>query len=180
MVRGRLPLYWLPTVPYNATMSFEERLQKAIDRGKRRSEAQAEADAARELSEKELRRLHMQYRLQLGETVERTLREVVDRLPGFRLEGVANENGWGSAINRDDLDFRAPGQRRSLFSRLEILVRPFSDVEVLDLTVKATIRNKEVFRRDHYQPLPEVDISAFEEAIDLWVLEFAELYASGR
>jgi hypothetical protein len=161
-------------------MTFEERLQKAIERGRRRSEAQAQADAARELSEKELRRLHMQYRLQLSEQIDTTLREVVDRIPGFRLEGLANEGGWGSAISRDDLELRIPGQRRSLFSRLELLIRPFSEARVLDLAVKATVRNKEVFRRDHYHPLSDVDLTAFEEVIDLWVLEFAETYASGR
>ena len=49
---------------------------------------------------------------------------------------------------------------------------------MLDLAAKATIRNKELFNRSHYQRLTEVDVTSFAELIDIWVLEYAELYAA--
>ena len=49
---------------------------------------------------------------------------------------------------------------------------------MLDLAAKATVRNKEIFARNYYQKLGEVDLEAFTELIDLWVLEFAEKYAA--
>jgi hypothetical protein len=48
---------------------------------------------------------------------------------------------------------------------------------VLELAAKGTIRNKEVYNRTQYQRLTEVDVTSFVELVDLWVLEFAELYA---
>jgi len=59
-----------------------------------------------------------------------------------------------------------------------MVIRPASSYHVLDLAVKATIRNKELFNRSHYQRLTEVDLTSFSEMIDLWVLEYAELYAA--
>ena len=57
-------------------------------------------------------------------------------------------------------------------------IRPFSSFHVLELTAKGTIRDKEVFNRSHYQRLSEVDSATFRELIDLWILEYAELYAA--
>ena len=60
-------------------------------------------------------------------------------------------------------------------------VRPYSpSLHVLELAAKGTIRNKEVYNRVHYQLLTEVHMEQFAEMIDLWVLEFAELYAARR
>ena len=67
-----------------------------------------------------------------------------------------------------------------LFSRLEMVVRPYGQAHVLELTAHGTIRNKEVYNRVHYQLLTEVHMEQFAEMIDLWVLEFAELYAARR
>jgi hypothetical protein len=47
----------------------------------------------------------------------------------------------------------------------------------LELSAKGTIRNKEVYNRTHYQRLTEADPKTFVEMIDLWILEYAELYA---
>jgi hypothetical protein len=157
---------------------FEKRLEKAIQRGQRASDARAQAEAEKALTEQELRRLHTQYRLELSEHIENCLRKLPQYLPGFQCETVVTERGWGAAVSRDDISIR-PGQTRStLFSRLEMLIRPLSDLYVLELAAKATVRNKEVFNRNHYQKLADVDQASYSQLIDRWVLEFAELYAA--
>ncbi|MHB8902277.1 MAG: hypothetical protein ACYC6Y_26255 [Thermoguttaceae bacterium] len=157
---------------------FDKRLSRAIERGHRTSDERARAEAAKALSEKELRNLHSQYRLELSEHIEQCLRRLPNHFPGFQFETVVTERGWGAAVNRDDVDLRAGGRRGSYFSRMEILIRPISDYLVLDVAAKATVRNREVFARNHYQRLGEVDLESFMELIDLWVLEFAEKYAA--
>jgi hypothetical protein len=49
---------------------------------------------------------------------------------------------------------------------------------VIDVVAKGTIRNKEVFSRNFYQQLNEVDLDRFHELVEQWVLEYAELYAA--
>ncbi len=159
-------------------MNFEERLQRAINRGGKIAESKEQAARSAAMNEEQFRRLHSQYRLQLSEHIERCLAKLPAHLPGFQFERVTSDRGWGAAVNRDDADF-ADG-RRNVFSRLEIAVRPFSTAKVLDLTARGTIRNKEVFNRTHYQLLNEVDLERFEELVDAWVLEYAELYAARR
>lgn len=159
-------------------MNFDERLQRAIQRGGKIAENR-EHDARREaMNEEQLRRLHSQYRLQLSEHIEHCLEKLPAHLPGFQFERVTSDRGWGAAVNRDDADFS--DGRRNVFSRLEISVRPFTSAKVLEITARGTIRNKEVFNRTHYQLLHEVDPERFEEMVDAWVLEFAELYAARR
>ncbi len=157
---------------------FDQRLKKAIERGQRTGSARAKAEAERAMSEKELRGLHAQYRLELCEYIEQCLKKLPRHFPGFRFETVVADRGWGAAVSRDDVEVR-PGRRRTnYYSRLEMFIRPVSKYHVLDLAVKGTIRNKEVFSRNHYERLAEVDLSSFTERIDLWVLEYAELYAA--
>jgi hypothetical protein len=158
-------------------MEFEKRLEKAIERGRRVGNARNQAERDRALTEQELQRLYSQYRLDLSEQIERGLHQLADRFPGFQFETIVGERGWGAAIRRDDLRFEE-GHRSSLFSRLEMLIRPFSEYRVLELAGKATAHNREVFNRSHYQPLPEVDPNTFSELIDNWLLEYAELYAA--
>jgi hypothetical protein len=159
-------------------MDFQKRLEKAIEQGYRTGDARADAEASKLLGEKELRRLHTQYRLELSEHIERCLRQVPDHLPGFDFETVASERGWGAAVARDDIVVGrgAPASRR--FSRMEIVIRPVNEYSLLEMTAKATVRNRERFHRNHYQQVAEVDISSFRDLIDLWILEFAEAYAS--
>ena len=94
---------------------------------------------------------------------------------------IVGENGWGAAVSRDDVGVGRSG-RDNYFSRLEMSIRQFSSYHVLDLAAKATVRNRELFNRSHYQRLTEVDQASFTGMIDSWVLEYAELYAnrSGR
>jgi hypothetical protein len=49
---------------------------------------------------------------------------------------------------------------------------------VLDLAAKGTIRNREVFNRNYFEELATADEAKFNELIDAWVLEYAELYAA--
>ena len=159
-------------------MEFQQRLNKAIERGQRASSAQARAEAEKAVTEKELARLHSQYRLELSERIEACLRQLADRFPGFRFETIVNERGWGAALSRDNIELQPGRGRVSSYSRLEMLIRPASSYNVLDLTAKATIRNREYFKRSHFQRLTEVDLTSFTEMIDRWVLEYAELYAA--
>jgi hypothetical protein len=159
-------------------MDFKQRLNKAIERGERLSDARAAAEAKRAFDEKEMARLHSQYRLRLSERIEGCLRQLADRFPGFRFETLVGEVGWGAAVSRDDVRIRRSRGRTNLFSRLEMAIRPANSYHVLDLAGKATIHNREIFNRSHFERLSEVDLKSFEELIDLWVLEYAELYAA--
>jgi len=157
---------------------FEKRLQKAIERGHRAGDDRARAEAEKAVTEQELRRLHTQYRLELSEHIESCLRTLSQHFPGFRFETVVSERGWGAAVSRDDFALEAPRRRENYYSRLEMLIRPISEYFVLELTAKATIRNKEYFNRSHYQRLAEADLTSYTNMIDLWALEYAELYAA--
>ncbi len=157
---------------------FEKRLEKALERGRRASDARACAEAQRALTERELRRRHTQYRLKLSEHIESCLREIPDHLPGFQFEAVVSERGWGAAVTRDDVDLAHGPRPSTRFSRLEMTIRPISEAYVLELYAKGTVRNKEYFNRTHYQRLDEADLESFTELIDLWILEYAELYAA--
>jgi hypothetical protein len=158
-------------------MSFRERLQRASERGKQARAAQLNEAAAKAMSEEECRRLHSQHRLALTEYIEGCLGELADNFPGFRLETVVDESGWGAAVSRDDVSLGG-GRRGSYFSRLQLVVSPYGKYHVLELAAKGTVRNKEVLSRNHYQRLADVDIESFRELIELWVLDYAELYSA--
>ncbi len=160
-------------------MDFQQRLAKAIERGHHRSQELAKAETEKEITEKELARLHSQYRLELSERIEKCLKQAADNFPGFRFETIVGSRGWGARIRRDDIRLQG-GRRDSLFSQLHVLVRPASSYGVLDLAGKATVRNKELFNRNHFQRLTEVDLATFNEMIDHWVLEYAEVFAGGK
>jgi hypothetical protein len=49
---------------------------------------------------------------------------------------------------------------------------------VLELAAKGTVRNKEVLSRNQYQRLADVDPESFRELVELWVLDYAELYSA--
>ena len=122
--------------------------------------------------------MHREHCLELSEYIEDCLRKLADHFPGFRFETIVDDRGWGAGISRDDIQLKPGGRRNNYFSRLEMTIRPVSSYFVLDLATKATIRNKELFRRSHFQQLTDADLTSFTEMIDLWVLEYAELYAT--
>ena len=159
-------------------MNFDERLSKAIHRGQQRGNEVAQRKADQVLNEEELKRLHSQYRLGLIEQIEDCVKRLSGHFPGFRFETIYGDRGWGAAVSRDNLEVDSGGRRTSYYSRLEMTIRPFSDANVLDLAAKGTVRNKEHFNRNHFEKLEEIDRDSFVELIDLWVLEYAELYAT--
>lgn len=160
-------------------MDFEERLKKAIRRGEHARESEAQAAAGRALSEEELKRLHAKYRLELSDHIERCLHKLPDYFPGFRHESIVGDRGWGGACSRDDVGI-VDGVRRNLYSRLEITVRPYSPLHVLEVAAKGAIRDREVFNRSQYQKLSQADPQPLRESIDLWILEYAERYAAAK
>lgn len=157
---------------------FLSRLESAIDRGRRRGDARDSARRAAEMSEEERRRMHTQYRLELSEQVEKAVHQVADHFPGFRTESLFGEVGWGTAAYRDDLAI-SDGRRENRYSRLELVIRPYSELGVLDLKAKGTVANREIFNRGHYEPVAEVVIGDFSELIQTWAIEYAEMYAAG-
>lgn len=156
---------------------FQSRLESAIARGKKRATMKANQQRAEELSEEELKRLHTSHRLSLSDRIESAVGNVADHFPGFRIESLFGDVGWGAACYRDDLRITA-GRRENQYSRLEMTIRPYSDLKVLDLKGKATVMNRELFNRAHYVPIGEADADEFDQLIDAWAIEFAELYAA--
>ncbi len=81
-------------------MDFQQRLEKAIQRGRHSKDAAARERAEQALNEGELKRLHSQYRLELSEHIEVCLRQVPRHFPGFRFETLVGDRGWGAAVSR--------------------------------------------------------------------------------
>ena len=158
-------------------MNFRERLQRATERGKQIRAAQLNEAAAKALSEEECRRRHSQYRLELTDHIEKLLGEMTDNFPGFRMETIVDESGWGAAVSRDDFRMEG-GKRGTFFSRLKLVVSPYNTYHVLDISAKGTVRNKEVLSRNHYQRLADVDLQSFRELLEQWVLDYVELFAA--
>ena len=156
---------------------FESRLESAISRGQRRADAKASQQRESELSAEELRRRHTSYRLSLSDRIESSIHRVADHFPGFQNESLFGEVGWGSACFRDDLRI-VSGQSTNQYIRLEMVIRPHSDLTVLDLKGKGTVMNRELFNRSHFVPVGQVEIEEFERLIDAWAIEYAEVYAA--
>ena len=159
-------------------MDFEKRLERAIGRGIQKKEQKGKAELEAAMSEEELKTQHSANRLELSDHIEDCLKKLADHFPGFDYETVINEKGWGAKISRDDFAAKSGSGQSNLYSRLEILVTPFSKAPIIELSAKATIRNTEVFNRRHFQFLAQIDLESFKETIDLWVLEYAEKFAS--
>ena len=157
--------------------SFDDRLNQAIERGTQRGHKTRNEESSDALDESDLKNLHSKYRLQLSEHIEACLKKLTGHFPGFDFETLFGERGWGAACSRDDLNITR-GKRENIFSRLEMTVRPLTDFYVLDLAAKGTIRNKEVFNRNHFEKIADVDPNTFVDLIDTWVVEYAEIFAA--
>lgn len=158
-------------------MDFSERLKRAASRGARTRASREFEAAAEALSEEECRRKHSRLRLELTEHIEKCLAQLADNFPGFRPETIVDETGWGAGVSRDDLT--SVGRRReNMFSRLRVVVGPYNEFQVLDVSAKGTVNNRETFSRSHHQPLADVDEEQFRELIELWVLDYAEQFAA--
>ncbi|MBP88652.1 MAG: hypothetical protein CMJ64_18380 [Planctomycetaceae bacterium] len=158
-------------------MDFDERLQKAIQRGKHRGDRAEREAAAQAMSEDDLKRLHNQYRLELSDQIEKCLGNLPHHFPGFSYETIFGERGWGAACSRDDIRMQG-GRRNNDYSRLAMTIRPFTEYHIVELTSKGTIRNRELFNRSYYEKIEDADCAKFSELIDVWVLEYAEQYAA--
>ncbi len=156
---------------------FSKRLESAIERGKQVADDRAEKAQQQEQSEEQLRDLHTRSRLALCESIETTINQLADHLPGFRAESVYDDDGWGSACYRENLHIE-DGKRSTRFSRFELIVRPVTELLVLDIKGKATVNNREAFNRTHFAKLAELDLKDFEECVEAWSLQFAEAYAA--
>jgi len=159
---------------------FDDRLKKAIERGNRRGDAHEQSSRQKALTEEEYKRLHSQYRLALSEHIEACLHRLPQHFPGFQYEAIYGERGWGAACRRDDFAPGGSGKRTNLYSRIELTIRPYSHLHVIELTAKGTVRNKEIFNRSHFEKLTDVDPDDFIELIDQWVIEYAEMFAASR
>ena len=158
-------------------MDFQKRLQRAINRGRQAADAEGEAAAQAAQSEEDLRNLHGQLRLDLSEHIESCLKSLTQQIAGFQYKTLVGSDGWGARINRDDRLRSADGKNESFYTRFELVVRPFSDAHIIEVTAKGTIRNRETIKRSHYQFLNEADLDSMKNTVDLWILEFAEEFA---
>lgn len=156
---------------------FEERLQKAIQRGQQTRNSGASASEADAATEEQLRAFHSQLRNELAEHIENCLRKLCDHFPGFEYQTVVNEKGWGARISRDDIRL-GRGTAKNEYSRLEVLVRPFSDTHIIEVATKGTIRNRESLNRTNFRFLREAAIAPLKQIVDGIVLEFAEQYSA--
>lgn len=156
---------------------FSKRLESAIERGKQAANRKASAERKAEQTEERLRELHSQYRLTMCDRIEDTIKKLADHIPGFHFEAVYDEGGLGSACYRENLHFEN-GRRTTQFSRFELVIRPCTDLLVLDMKGKATINSREVFNRSHFAKLAELDLVDFERCIEAWSLQYAEAYAA--
>ena len=163
-------------------MDFDQRLERAIERGQRKRSADDRERAERAMTEDEFKNLHSKARLELSEHIEACLRKLPEFFPGFDFESVVDTEGWGAKISRDDI---APGAGTGagkgltrLYSRLEMVIRPYSPSHIVELVARGAIRNKEVLSRSHFQMLTQIDLESFSELIDQWVLEYAEKFSA--
>ena len=158
-------------------MDFEQRLHKAIQRGRQLGDQRRNQEAAEAINEEDLKSLHSKHRLILSEKIEICVKQLQHNFPGFQFETIFGERGWGAAVSRDDIQISG-GKRSNHYSRLEMTIRPFSEAHVLDLAAKGTVYNKEIFNQNHFEKIAETDLDSFAELIDLWVLEYAEMYSA--
>lgn len=158
-------------------MDFNKRLQHAINKGRAAKDEELQQEVGKKMTEEEFRNLHLKYRLELTDHIDDCLKKLTDHFPGFQFKTLMEEDGWGSRITRDDVSIGSKQRAQSLYSRLEMVVRPFTDTHIIELVAKATIRNKETYNRSHYQFIAEVDMQSFQDLLDLWILEFAEQFS---
>ncbi len=161
-------------------MNFDQRLERAIERGQRQRDTESRERAVRAMTEEECKNIHSKARLELSEHVESCLRKLSDYFPGFDYETLMSADGWGARIRRDDLAPGGTGTKGLVhyYSHVEMLVRPYSPTRIVELVARGAIRNKEVLSRSHFQQLSQIDVDGFREVVDQWVLEYAERFSA--
>ncbi|HET6426637.1 MAG TPA: hypothetical protein VFG20_23295 [Planctomycetaceae bacterium] len=159
-------------------MDFNERLQRAVERGQSRRDAELRAQSQALLTEEQFRALHSQARLELSDHLEAALQQLADTFPGFTYQTVATPEGFGAKISRNDLRSRPGKPIGQEYSHLELIIRSYSSGHLLEIGCRGAIANKEVLQRSHFQMLNRLDIDTFRETIDHWILEYAEKFAA--
>ncbi len=160
-------------------MDFSTRLQKAVERGRQQSEAEARHQELTQLTEEESRALHAQARVEISDHIENCLQEVASQFPGFEFQTVLNPDGFGARISRDNLRGRSGSMTRE-YSHLEFIIRSYSSGRLLEVVCRGAIANKEALNRSQFQRLAELDLDTFRQLVDQWVLEYAEKYAAAQ
>ena len=160
-------------------MDFEARLERAIQRGQKSKATADQERQSAEMSDEEFRSLHSRCRLALSEHIEHCLKQVADHFPAFDFQTIVSVDGWGAKVNREDLASAGTGKPLAKrYSRLEMLIKPYTATRILELATRGTIRNKEVVSRNHFQFLTEVDLESYRELISQWILEYVEKFSA--
>ena len=157
--------------------NFDDQLKQAIQRGMKTNLARQKEVEKQQMNAEDKKRCHTDFRLAISERIEQTLGQLINQLPGFEYENIYGDKGWGGAVSRDELNIQR-GKRNNVYSRLEITVKPFTELSIVNMNAKGTIKNKEMFTRRHHQQVSEAEMSEFLEIVDRWVLEFAQLYSA--
>ncbi len=159
-------------------MDFQERLQRAVERGHSRRDAELKAQSQALMTEEQFRALHSQARLELSDHLEVALQKLADTFPGFEFQTVATPEGFGAKITRDDLRSRGGKPLTHEYSHLELIIRSYSPRHLLEIGCRGAIANKEVLQRSQFQLLNRLDMDTFREQMDHWILEYAEKFAA--
>ena len=159
-------------------MNFDDELKQAIQRGQDRNAVRKDTEQRAQLSREELKNRHNDFRLNLSDHIEKALKKLIEHFPGFEYETIYGSRGWGGALARDDITRGKSGRSGSYFSRLEITVRPLNEFNVVNITGKGTIFNKEILTWNHFKDIPDADQGEFIETIDNWILQYAEQFAA--
>lgn len=159
-------------------MDFEEQLKKAIGRGQEQGSVRKSSEEQKQLSAEYLKNRHAEFRLALSDYIESCIRRLTEHFPGFEYETIYGDRGWGGAVFRQDITRGKSGKSGSFYSRLEISVRPINEFNVLNISGKGTIHDKEYFTWNYFKDIPDVSIADFKEKVDHWILIYAEKFAS--
>lgn len=159
--------------------NFDEQLKQAIERGQKTNQARQRQAEKEKLGAEELKRRHMEFRLAISEQIEKSLQALAHQVPGFEYENIYGDRGWGGAVARDELSIEQ-GRRTNVYSRLEITIRPLTELAIVNLTGKGTIRNRESFARKHHREIAEAEMEDFLTMVDRWILEYAQLYSAAE
>ncbi|MEM7453533.1 MAG: hypothetical protein AAF456_04175 [Planctomycetota bacterium] len=158
-------------------MDFENQLEQAISRGRQKNARRVDSEKQKALSQEDIKNRHTSFRLDLSDYIEHGLKKLAGHFPGFEYETIYGSKGWGGAVYRDDLT-TSGGKAGSYFSRVEITVKPLNEFNVVNISGKGTIKNKEMFGWNHFKEIAEAGEEDFREKIDAWILQYAEQFAA--
>ena len=161
-------------------MSFEKRIQRTIENGRKRSEVREVFISDVRSSSRKLEMKHSDLRSDLVEYFGFCASRIVKHFPEFRMRMIVSDDGWGTVLVARHAASKNKMGSVSQESSLELLVPQRQLRPVLELKTTAIIRGKEVFLRTHFVPLRAVDFGPLCQVIEKWCLEFVELYVTLR